>query len=244
MSDPNDSNDRGVPDGQASEPSFEPRVELVLPAGAYDEIIVADGGEGGAVGDRPVQPPENLSQAVEPTFDTKPILDAIDSLGKTFETKLDQLRASFDREIRAEGTRERIVDRLHAELQEYKQDLVLKVLKPMFIDLIQLHDDMGKLVESQANVGEDSAESTRRIDVLNGLRQGIEDVLYRQGVEPFSCEEPTFDPRRQRSIAAIPTEDPSLAKTIAVRHRKGFQSGEKIIRPELVSVYTLKTQAR
>ena len=56
------------------------------------------------------------------------------------------MQALFEREARAEATREKVVDRLHAELQEYKQDLLLKVMRPVFVDLIQLHDDIGKMV--------------------------------------------------------------------------------------------------
>ena len=46
--------------------------------------------------------------------------------------------------------------------------------------------------------------------------------------------------RRQRAVTTVSTEDPALVKTIAARHRKGFQSGDRVIRPEIVSVYALK----
>ena len=49
-----------------------------------------------------------------------------------------------------------------------------------------------------------------------------------------------FDPRRQRAVTTVPTEDPERNKTIAARLRPAFQAGDKIIRPEIVSVYTLK----
>src|SRR5689334_17613327 len=77
------------------------------------------------------------------------ILQAISGLGNQLEQRLIGLQTLFDREIRAEATRERIVDRLHAELQDYKQDLLLKVQRPMFVDLIQLHDDIGKMIDAQ-----------------------------------------------------------------------------------------------
>jgi molecular chaperone GrpE len=38
-------------------------------------------------------------------------------------------------------------------------------------------------------------------------------------------------------VAAVPTDEPGRARTVAQRHRKGFRAGEKIIRPEIVSVY-------
>ena len=87
-----------------------------------------------------------------PAADSTPrIMAAISQLGTLVEHRFASLQTLFDREVRAEATRERIVDRLHAELQEYKQDLLLKVQRPIFIDLIQLHDDIGKMIEAQTD---------------------------------------------------------------------------------------------
>ena len=149
------------------------------------------------------------------------------------------MQSQFDREVRAEATREKVVDRLHAELQEYKQDLLLGVLRPVFVDLIQLHDDIGKMVAAQ---GEPGGDVRRLLDIMQGYQQAIEDILDRQGVEPYTLEGDTFDPRRQRAVGTVPTDDPSLAKTIAARLRKGFRTlaGDRVIRPEIVSVYALK----
>ena len=80
----------------------------------------------------------------------------------------------------------------------------------------------------------------RLIGLMRGFQQGIEDILYRQGVEPFHVDGEAFDPRRQRAVVAIPTEDPSQNKAVAERLRKGFRSGDRVIRPEIVSVYAVK----
>ncbi|HEU5115279.1 MAG TPA: nucleotide exchange factor GrpE [Isosphaeraceae bacterium] len=170
-----------------------------------------------------------------PTISLEPLQTSIETLGETLCRRLDGLQALFDREIRAESSREKVVDRLHAELQEYKQDLVQSLLRPVFIDLIQLHDDIGKMTDAQAD-GPSEASS-----MLVSIQQGIEDILYRHGVEPFSTDTETFDPRRQRAVATVPTDDPKMTKVIAIRVRKGFASGEKIIRPELVKVFSHKS---
>ena len=179
--------------------------------------------------------------AAMPTIEVTPeppdrAIEAIDALGAQIERKLDALAGRFDREVRAEATREKVVDRLHAELQEYKQDLLLNTLRPMFVDLIQLHDDMGKMADARAGV-------EGLADALRGYQQGIEDILYRQGVEPYSVDGPTFDPRRQRAASTVPADDPALAKTVATRLRKGFSAGEKVIRPEVVAVYSAQARA-
>lgn len=163
---------------------------------------------------------------------------SVDTLAETLAKRLDALQASFDREVRAEATREKVVDRLHAELQEYKQDLLLSALRPVFIDLIQLHDDLGKIREALADYT--PLDPARARTILDDVQQGLEDVLYRQGVEPFRVEGEQFDPRRQRAVATVETDDPTLAKTLSARLRKGFRSGEKVIRPEVVAVHALK----
>lgn len=162
---------------------------------------------------------------------------AIAALSERLGSRLESLESRFDRELRAESTREKVVDRLHAELQEYKRGLLDQVLRPVFIDLIQLHDDLGKVAGPPTDAG---PEAARLVELLRSARQGVEDVLYRHGVEPFELESEAFDPGRQRAISTVPTDDPARARTVAARLRKGFQAGDRVIRPELVSVYTLQ----
>ncbi|MBX6311945.1 MAG: nucleotide exchange factor GrpE [Isosphaeraceae bacterium] len=218
-------------DSTSPQAGLEPEVALITPAAAYEAIATA-------VAIAAPAAPATEGQAAPPLPSAVEILGAIRQLGSALERRLEGLQAQFDREIRAEATREKVVDRLHAELQEYKQDLLLKVLRPVFVDLIQLHDDIGKIAAAQP---EEDDEGSRLRTALTNIQQGIEDILYRQGVEPYVEPGPLFDPRRQRAVATVPTDDPALAKTVAIRHRKGFQAGERVIRPEIVSVYAPKT---
>jgi molecular chaperone GrpE len=200
-----------------------PEVAYVIPAPAYQSIATDDAGD----------PEPSRSETVT----VVPALAAIEAIGEGLNRKLDALQTLFDREIRAEATREKVVDRLHAELQEYKQGLLLGILRPVFVDLIQLHDDMGKMVAAQS---EQEGEVGRLLDLIRGFQQGIEDILYRQGVEPFAQPDDVFDPRRQRALSTVPTDEPDRNKRVAARLRKGFQAGDKVIRPEMVTVYSFK----
>ena len=189
----------------------------------------------------PVMEPISLEE-IEPIpladhASTPEIIDAVRLLGDRIDRRLTDLQASFDREVRAEVSREKVIDRLHSELQDYKQDLLLNTLRPIFIDLIQLHDDIGKVAVLP---NDPSPDSSRFVELMLGFQEGIEDILYRQGVEPYRNDGDLFDPRRQRAVTTVPTDDPSLVKSIAARHRKGFQSGDRVIRPEIVSVHALK----
>ncbi|WP_337177797.1 nucleotide exchange factor GrpE [Paludisphaera sp.] len=238
---PPDVEDRDDPatDPEAPYPTAEPEAE---PAPAVDyveaERELADQLEVGAplaprIEPEPEPEPEPLAEPEPPSFAAiaEGLHEAIARLGEQSRDGIAGLQARFDREVRAEANRERVVDRLHAELQEYKQDLLMKVQRPIFIDLIQLHDDVGKMAAAQPP----EADGFR--DTLASIQTALEDVLYRQGVEPFRVEGDAFDPRRQRAVTTVPAPDPALARTIAARLRPGFQSGDKVIRPEMVSVH-------
>ena len=210
-----------------------PEVEVVLPPAAYDSVMTDD-----ELAPRPLRPGEPALAG--PTVDHRPLLEGLVHLGETLTRRLDALQSAFEREVRAEATREKVVDRLHAELQEYKQDLLLNALRPLLVDLIQLHDDMGKIVAGNRDADGDAA---RLLGLMQGFRQGIEDILYRQGVETFQVDGDAFDPRRQRAASTTPCDEPALARTVAARLRPGFQAGERVLRPEIVSVYTLPKAA-
>ena len=201
-------------------------VAIVTPASAYGSIDTIDEAAPTASDSAPEAPEPALPDR------SSAVLGAIEHLETELGRRIDALRLAFERELRAESSREKVVDRLHAELQDYKSDLLLKVLRPVFVDLIQLHDDMGKMAES---LGDERAAA-----LLRDFQVGVEDILYRQGVEPYSAEGDAFDPRRQRAVSTAATDDPALVKTIAARLRPGFASGETIIRPELVSVHAQK----
>ena len=190
-----------------------------------------------AEGSPPAPEPPAQPAPVQPESPAR-IIAAISQLGRLIEERVSVLQASFEREVRAESTRQRIVDRLHTELQEYKQDLLLKVQRPIFVDLIQLHDDIGKMIEAQP--AEESRSGPGGVTTLESIRTAIVDILYRQGVEPFQNERDDFDPRRQRAVTTVPTDDPARNKTIAARLRPGFLAGDKLIRAEIVSVHTFR----
>lgn len=223
-----------VEDRDDPEAPYETAAPEAEPAPAVDyveaERAIADGLEA----DEPEPTTEPADEPPSFAAFAGEIHDALGRLGAQVQERLAGLQAQFDREVRAEANRERIVDRLHAELQEYKQDLLLKVQRPIFVDLIQLHDDVGKMAAAQPADGEGFRGT------LESIQTALEDVLYRQGVEPFRVDGDAFDARRQRAVTTVPTPDPALARTVAARLRPGFQSGDKVIRPEMVTVYTHK----
>jgi molecular chaperone GrpE len=106
---------------------------------------------------------------------------------------------------------------------------LLKILRPLVLDLITLHDNLGKW----DGIGADAPAAVSYAD----LQGDLEGILYRNGFETFAVAEDVFDPRRQRALRTVPTEDPGLDKRVVERLRKGFVYEGKVIRPECVAVY-------
>jgi len=148
-----------------------------------------------------------------------------------------KLQVSFDEKIRFDEGREAIVERLHSEIQDYKGDLVLKTMKPLVADLINLYDDIGKAIASKSDEAAGSEIGSGLIKLLVGFQSDIEEVLDRHGFEPFCSPERVFDPKCQRVLKKLLTNDETLHRVVAKSLRKGFCYEGRVIRPEMVTTY-------
>ena len=165
------------------------------------------------------------------------------TFGFTISSSLQQLinemhllRQDFGTKIKYDESKERQVDSLHRELQTYREGLHFKILRPLFIDLIAVHDDLGKLIESTSNEVSQGA-GAQSIKNMVSFQETIEEILRRNGVETFCLEGTIYNTAKQRALQAIETTDPVLDKQIARRIRKGFEYEGRLLRPELVVTY-------
>ena len=151
-------------------------------------------------------------------------------------TEMQNLKDDFDTKVKYDESKERLIDSLHRELQTYREGLHFRILRPVFIDLIAMHDDLGKLIEDM--VAKDSTSASSQMARNLGLfQEHIEEVLQRNGVEPFLVKENLFVASKQRILRVVDTPDPALDKQIAQRVRKGFEYEGKVLRPEIVATY-------
>lgn len=161
----------------------------------------------------------------------KTLLEAIQSLSSRF----DMLQQGFDSKIKYDSSKERIIDTLHKELQAYREDMHFKILRPIFLDLIAMHDDISSLMRHANEVTSESEALAWRN--LASFQDTVEDILYRNGVEVYSEEAEVFVANRQRSIKRINTDRVEKDKLVAQRLRKGFEYEGKILRSELVATF-------
>jgi len=154
-------------------------------------------------------------------------------------TEMQHLREDFDTKVKYDESKERLIDSLHRELQVYREGLHFKILKPVFIDLIAMYDDLGKLID--AMLAKDLASaSSRMVQNLGSFQETIEETLRRNGVDGFTIEESTFLASKQRILKVLDTSDPVQDKQVARRVRKGFEYEGRVLRPEIVEIYKYK----
>ncbi|WP_166405116.1 nucleotide exchange factor GrpE [Desulfonema ishimotonii] len=153
------------------------------------------------------------------------------------ERHLERLGREFESKLKHDTHKNRVIDTLHRELQEYKKDVIKKQVKALIMDIIQFVDNSRKLAQHYSVQDASAADPRKLIRLLNGIPSNLEDVMGRQGVSSFTCEDSVFDPTRQRVLRRVETSDPSEDKTIAQRLHPGYEWDGDMIRPELVSVY-------
>lgn len=177
----------------------------------------------------PAEPASDVPAALE--------LSAILAALERMDADVRNLERQFESKLKYDQTKDRVIDSLHQELQQYRQGLHFVLLRPVLVDLIALYDDLGQIADSSAA---DAAESSAMQVMLRNLvsfQATVEEILWRQDVEAFTVEGHTFDGKRQRSIHVEPTSDKDQDRWVARRLRKGFAYQERVLRPEIVTTY-------
>lgn len=153
------------------------------------------------------------------------------------QQQIETLQRGFDSKIKYDASKEKVIDSLHRELQTYREDMHFKILRPIFVDLIAMYDDLDSLVK-HTQTQEPSAESEMRLRRNLATFIGtVEEILSRYGVEAYSVEGDSMVPQRQRSIKVVETNIAERDRLVAERIRKGFAYEGKILRTEFVATF-------
>lgn len=183
-------------------------------------------------------PNSQISPDLLPNQDVTP--QAVSSIAEQIAQILQDLRADFQAKIQYDTSKDRMIDSLHRELQQYREDFALKMLEPLLNDLVQLYDDIDRVTARKT--GNENADQARE-DLRNHILSDLEAILQRYGYDMYQTVETTFDRKLHRVTRIIPTTDASLDLTIVERVRRGLRHGERIIRPESIVVYQYKASA-
>lgn len=164
-------------------------------------------------------------------------LESIEQEQASITKRMENLQNAFDSKIRYDGSKDKIIDSLHTELQTYRDDLVFKILRPIITDLIDMHRDINSMLGYEKKTDGETVPTTRLLNTLESFQSTIVEILARNEVEAFSEPGESFVPKRQRSIRVLETDDPAKDGTIADRLRCGFIYEDRLIAHEQVAVY-------
>jgi molecular chaperone GrpE len=150
-----------------------------------------------------------------------------------------RILGAFQEKLAFDATKEKQIDRMHDELQRYRSDLVAKATRPVLNSLVRLHDDMGKVLDALAAERPEKLSAEQLLKLLHGFRDDVELALNNSGVTSFRGVCDVFDPKRQRVMRTIETEDQAQVGRLAERVRVGFEDETGIIEKERVAVYVI-----
>ena len=185
-------------------------------------------------GDYPLPEDETTSQSASVEL----LLDR----SHTLENAFGALRGEIESKALEDNSREDTIDRLHAEVQEYKRGLLDQALDPIIRGLIQIHDHMGR-----STYGTSTSASAdlplETLELLGNFRTELEDLLMIHGVDAFEEKGNVFIAGRQRALRT--TEEPPSAESagmISRRVLKGFEKNGVVLRPENVELFAKLTE--
>ena len=157
-------------------------------------------------------------------------------------TQLEHLHEEFQSKLKYDAHKDRMIDKLHKELQDYKGDILKKYLKSVIMDIIQTIDNTRKLTDHYGSQDSSEIDPAKLLSLLESIPSDLEDLFYRQGINTYTCEGDTFDAVRQKVLKTYETSDKSKDRTVAENLRPGYEWEDKVIRPEMVAVYMYKNE--
>lgn len=180
----------------------------------------------------------------EPSTEGNAVAARVEDLAARLDRFEERLGEGFDRllgEVESRWARDRFreeqVDTLHAELQEYKRDLLGRTVQPVLQGIIRLHGDLAKTVEALQAKDPEELTPERLFRVLDGFHEDLELLLERHGVSRFETPGEVFEPTRQTALRTEPAPRAEQAGRILARIRPGFEQGDVLLRKEGVAVW-------
>ena len=130
------------------------------------------------------------------------------------------------------------IDKLHSELQYYKEDQASRFINQVMKAVIKVRKDMLKRTASQSWEEMSVAELKREYGYVV---DDLTDLLEQQNIDPYVSEVgERFDASKHQVQKMIPTDDASLDKTVAQSVSEGYTKNGKVLIVERVALYQFK----
>lgn len=179
--------------------------------------------------------PALKNEAVKLDAEEKSVFEEIQELNE----KMDVMNDTVSQKILNMDFEKNVADKLHKELQGYKDDLYFQLVKPLIMDLINMRERMRRAVKHfSKKTGE------KKVEMLESYVEEIETILENNSIEIYETEKEECDykVKKQRIVKQIKTSDEKLHGKICNILTNGYIYTEKnkIIFPEKVEVYVYK----
>jgi molecular chaperone GrpE (heat shock protein) len=160
---------------------------------------------------------------------------------------VDAIRQILERQQGVETANQKLFDALHQELKGYKDSFLLdSLLKPIFKDLISLHDDLQSLVDQLQGIIRRQPEEV--VSELGNFGVNLENVvcylveiLNRREVERLDCSSGLVDKLKHKVVQLEPTDVMDQEGEIVRTVKPGFEWRGKSLRSEEVVVRKYST---
>lgn len=173
---------------------------------------------------------QNIQEETPNNFNLiQPIIDNI-------HQAIAQLQKDFEVKVKYDESKERTINALHKELQDYREDMVFKILRPLIMDITSIYDHLQLLTKKYGNLSESNSANSIASE-LTSFTEEIEEIVSRYGFKFYQNDSETYDRSKQKAQKIINTDDSTLDKQIVEHLRMGLQYQKRIVRPETVSVY-------
>lgn len=161
---------------------------------------------------------------------------AVEQLLDNLNSTISLLQKDFETKIKYDQSKDSTIDALHRELQDYREDMAFKTLRPLVEKLTRLTDQMRSLASNYEKT-EQPVEAGKFSEELKDLLCDVEEAINDRGFEFFQTEDDVFDRKQQKAQKTVNTDNKEQDKRICERIKVGLRYEEKVVRPELVSVY-------
>lgn len=176
------------------------------------------------------EPGEQPEESAEPLPDAPP--GPVAQLAEAVAALTEQVREHHERA----AARERVIDKLHAEVERLRAGEQNLVLRPITKDLQNLRKDL----LHQARLLPAEVGRQQVVDLLESFALSAEQALERCGSAPIRPEiGAEFAPREHRAIKVLPADDPAQHERIAVVVSDGYldTTTDRVTVPARVHVY-------
>ena len=150
------------------------------------------------------------------------------------------LTKDFETKLKYDSAKQKQIDTLYHENQQYRDGIIRRFQTAMILAVIEQIDEASRQIAYFENAGFSEVNFQKILKSYRDIALSFQDMLLEKfNVENYRCQAgDQFDPKRQRSLKTVATDNPDLNKLVKQSLRFGYQSDEgQVLRPELVEVW-------